>query len=110
MGTEGRANVFQHRITGKNEWEFQGKVPDAYQVELDEMFAAIRGGQRIDNSEYMCKSTLMALMGRMAAYTGQRVTWDEAWNSSEVLMPDALKWTDEPPKSEVARPGLTKFT
>lgn len=110
LGTEGRANVFQHTITGKNEWRFADKIPDAYQVEHDEMFAAIRAGRPINNGDYMCKSTLMALMGRMAAYTGQRITWDQAWNSTEVLMPEPLTWTDAPPVFEVARPGITKFT
>ena len=109
VGTEGRANVFQSTITGKNEWRFQGKVRDMYQAEHDEMFAALRAGKRIDNGDYMCNSTLMALMGRMAAYTGKRVTWDEALNSQEVLMPDLLAWDAEPPKSVVAVPGITKF-
>jgi predicted dehydrogenase len=109
LGTEGRANVFQHAITGKQTWRYDGKPPESYQRELTDMFAAIRGGKRVDNSDYMCKSTLMALMGRMAAYSGQRITWDQAWNSSEVLMPEPLAWDGSPPASEVARPGITKF-
>jgi predicted dehydrogenase len=109
FGTEGKANVFQHTITGKNNWRFEGKARDMYQAEHDEMFAAIRSGKRIDNGDYMCNSTLMALMGRMAAYTGKRVTWEEAWNSQEILMPDALTWDAAPPKFEVAIPGKTKF-
>lgn len=110
IGTEGRANVFQHTITGKQAWRYDGKARDMYQAEHDEMFAAIRAGKPIDNGGYMCNSTLMALMGRMAAYTGKRVKWDEAWNSQEVLMPDALSWDDRPPASEIARPGITKFS
>jgi len=109
LGTEGRANVFQHTITGAHEWRFEGKSPEPYQRELTDMFAAIRGGKRIDNGDYMCKSTLMALMGRMAAYTGERITWDQAWNSAEVLMPEPLDWDGKPPASEIARPGITKF-
>ena len=109
LGTEGRANVFRHVITGKNEWRFDGKVPEPYQRELDDMFAAIRGGQRIDNGDYMCKSTLMAILGRMAAYTGQRITWEQAWNSDEVLLPEPLDWDGAPPASTIARPGVTKF-
>jgi hypothetical protein len=45
----------------------------------------------------------------MVAYSGQRITWDQAWNSSEVLMPEPLAWDGSPPASEVARPGITKF-
>ncbi len=109
FGTEGKANVFQHTITGKNEWRYAGKIRDMYQCEHDEMFAALHGGKRIDNGDYMCKSTLMAIMGRMAAYTGKRVTWAEAMASQEVLVPDALRWEDKPPQHEVPIPGITKF-
>ena len=109
FGTEGKANVFQHTITGKNEWRYAGKIRDMYQCEHDEMFAALHGGKRIDNGDYMCKSTLMALMGRMAAYTGKRVTWDEAMNSQEALVPERLAWSDAPPQHEVPIPGITRF-
>lgn len=109
MGTEGKANVFQHTITGKHEWRFDGNAGNMYQNEHDEMFAAIRAGKTINNGEYMCNSTLMALMGRMAAYTGKRITWEQAWNSKEQLMPDDLDLTKAPPKSEIAVPGITKF-
>lgn len=109
LGTKGRANVFQHTITGARPWRHTEKVPDPYQLELDEMSAAIRGGKRIDNSDYMCRSTLMAIMGRMAGYTGQRITWQQAWDSSEVLMPEPLPWDGEARTGEVARPGITRF-
>jgi len=109
-GTEGKANVFRHIITGKNEWRFAGKMGNMYQNEHNEMFKALRAGKPINNGEYMCNSTLMAIMGRMAAYTGQRITWQQAHDSKEELMPNLLKWTDQVPKSEVAIPGVTKFT
>ncbi|MCR9244121.1 MAG: Gfo/Idh/MocA family oxidoreductase [bacterium] len=111
MGTEGKANVFRHVITGKHEWSFKGSKKDRgmYQNEHDEMFAAIRGGKPINNGDYMCNSTLMALMGRMAAYTGKRVTWEQAWNSKEVLMPEKLDLAGDPPATKVAVPGVTKF-
>lgn len=109
VGTEGRANVFQHTITGKNEWKYGGPIKDMYQNEHDAMFAALHAGKRIDNGDYMCKSTLMALMGRLAAYTGKRLTWDEVLASKEVLVPERLQWTDAPPQHPVSIPGITKF-
>ena len=109
IGTEGRANVFQHTITGKNEWKYGGPMKDMYQNEHDAMFAALHAGKRIDNGDYMCKSTLMALMGRLAAYTGKRLTWDEVLASKEVLVPETLQWTDAPPQHAVSIPGITKF-
>ncbi|MGE3171038.1 MAG: Gfo/Idh/MocA family protein [Planctomycetota bacterium] len=109
MGTEGTANVFRHEILGKNAWRAEMKMRDMYQTEHDEMFAAIRQGQRIDNGDYMCNSTMMALMGRLAAYTGQAVTWEQAWDSTEQLMPDVLSWDSEPPAATVAVPGVTRL-
>ena len=49
---------------------------DMYQNEHNELFASIRAGKPINNGDYMCKSTLMAIMGRMATYTGQDITWE----------------------------------
>lgn len=110
FGSEGRANVFQHAIAGPRAWRYDGPVRDMYQAEHDEMFAALHAGERIDNSDYMCKSTLMALLGRMAAYTGKRITWEQALASEEELMPATLHWDEAPPRHEVAIPGLTRFS
>ena len=48
-------------------------------------------------------------MGRMAAYTGQAITWEQALNSTENLMPDHLTWQTPAPLIQVALPGQTKF-
>ena len=48
-------------------------------------------------------------MGRMAAYTGQQVTWDEALNSKEKLYPDNLDWNGSLPTPPRAEPGITKL-
>ena len=80
-----------------------------YQVEHDEMFASNRNGQPINNGEYMSRSTLLAILGRMAAYTGQEVTWEMALNSKEDLRPAGYNWDALPPASSVAVPGQTPF-
>jgi hypothetical protein len=56
----------------------------------------------------MAKSTMLAIMGRMAAYTGQKITWDQAMNSQEKLGPEKYEWSDLP-TPQVAMPGQTKF-
>ena len=56
----------------------------------------------------MSYSTLLAIMGRMACYTGQKVTWEMAMNSQESLVPEKLEW-GAAPKVEIAVPGITKF-
>jgi hypothetical protein len=57
----------------------------------------------------MATSTLLAIMGRMAAYTGQQITWDQALNSQQRLFPEKLDWDMKLPVAPVARPGITKF-
>jgi hypothetical protein len=57
----------------------------------------------------MAKSTLLAIMGRMAAYTGQAITWEKAMNSQEDLTPSAYAWDAPPPPASIAIPGMTKF-
>ena len=68
-----------------------------YQTEHDELFASIRNGKPINNGEYMAKSTLLAIMGRMAAYTGQQITWEMAMNSKEDLSPPVTTGMPRPP-------------
>ena len=108
IGTKGSAQLMRHSIDGAEKWSYSGPSPNMYQVEHNELFAAIRAGKRIDNSLYMARSTMMAIMGRMTTYTGQRLTWEQAFNSKENLSPAKYEWTDIPiPK--VAMPGITKF-
>ncbi|MEZ6153854.1 MAG: hypothetical protein R3C09_27475 [Pirellulaceae bacterium] len=52
--------------------------------------------------------TLLAIMGRMATYTGQQITWDMAWNSQEDLSPPRYEW-GELATPTVAVPGVAKF-
>jgi hypothetical protein len=57
----------------------------------------------------MAKSSLLAIMGRMAAYTGQEITWEMALNSRENLSPDHYEWSGAPPVARIAIPGQTPF-
>jgi len=109
-GTEGSAKVLAHTITGKKDWKYDGPKPSMYDVEHVALFDSIRDGKdTINNGDYMCKSTLMAILGREACYTGQTITWDEMMKSSTTLGPKDYKWGDLP-KSEIAKPGVTKLT
>ncbi|MDP6987409.1 MAG: Gfo/Idh/MocA family oxidoreductase, partial [Phycisphaerales bacterium] len=79
IGTNGTCYINSwgptHEISGPQEWFYEGPNPNMYQVEHDELFEAIRGKRdRIDDVEQMMASTLMSIMGRMSAYTGQQVT------------------------------------
>ncbi len=80
-----------------------------YQAEHNEMFTALRDGKPINNAEKAATSTLLALMGRMAAYTGEVITWDRAMESEESLVPSTLDWGDAPQRP-VPIPGVTRFS
>ncbi len=97
-------------IKGKTNWRHrEERMRDMYQIEHDELFASIRSGKPINDGERMAHSTLLAIMGRMAAYTGQVVTWEEALNSKENLFPEKLAWDAPIAVPPVAMPGRTKL-
>ncbi len=95
-----------HVIEGRRPWEYEGPKPNMYQVEHNELFAAIRKGEPVNDGEYMANSTMMSILGRVAAYTGQTVTWDDAFNADDELSPTALEMGDVP-ISPVPIPGRT---
>lgn len=108
IGTKGVAKIKAFgalEITGDKPWKYSGKRPDMYQVEHDELFASIRKGEPINQGISMAHSTLTAIMGRMAGYTGQVISWEQALNSEEKLGPDKLDWNGPIPVPPVALPG-----
>lgn len=117
VGTLGKAHLSERKngltITphakSNTPWVYKDDGDDRmYQIEHDELFQSIRSGKPLNNGEYMAKSTLLAIMGRMATYTGQQVTWEQALNSQEDLTPPKYEWGPiETPA--VAVPGVTKF-
>ena len=95
-------------IKGENAWRYKGPSNNMYQTEHDEFFLSIRDGKPINNGDRMWNSTLMAIMGRMAGYTGQQVTWEQAYNSEEKLVPEITNgWDSDSVPHEMAQPGVT---
>ncbi len=111
LGAKGTATLDRRglEITAADRWVYRGEKNNGQQTEHDEFFASIRASQPINNGEYMTKSTLLAIMGRMATYTGQEVTWEQAMNSQEDLSPERYEWDAKPPHSTVATPGVTQL-
>ncbi len=121
LGTKGRAQIAggliitgKDAIKGKTDkwtynagadiWRYTGPGGNMYQIEHDELFASIRDGKPINNGARMCNATGMALMGRMAGYTGRQVTWDQAMNSKQNLFPKDQNWETgkhTPPKEAI---------
>jgi len=87
-----------------------------YQVEHDRLFESIRNNEVISDAENGAKSTLSAILGRMATYSGQFITMEEALNSELDLVPENMTWESTPPTLPdsngnyvIPTPGVTKF-
>jgi hypothetical protein len=109
-GTKGTATISSHviRPAGGAEWAYRERQKDPQQVEHDVLFDCIRNNKPINNAEYGAKSTMTAILGRMATYSGQMIEWDAAINSKLNLFPDRLAW-DALPKSLPDANGLYKI-
>jgi predicted dehydrogenase len=107
LGTSGQAEILKHTVTPKNgqPWTYTGETPSMYVEEHKALFQSIRDGKPLNNGHYMCNSTMIGIMGRMAAYSGQTLTWEECINSEDRLGPTEYAWTDEVPLDEVSIPG-----
>jgi predicted dehydrogenase len=78
-----------HTVEGAEAWRGSAPSNDMYQREHDVLFKSIRDGSPVNDGVFMSHSTLLGIMGRMAAYTGQVVTWEQAMNSAEDLNAEA---------------------
>lgn len=122
IGTKGKifcgaANIADHK--GKVIYQFDRKTENnPYQTEHDELFATIaRGEYKIDDTDHGAKSTMTAILGRMATYSGQVIDWDKAINSGIDIMPKTFDWNALPPSLPDAQgyyaaaiPGVTKYS
>jgi predicted dehydrogenase len=118
LGSKGSAEFNNDRngflIKGAAPWRFQGPAKNPYQIEHDDFFAAIRRGDSYNEADYAAYSTMTAIMGRMATYSGGEVEWEDAFNCQVSLMPAELGWDSVPPVLPdangfypVAHPGKT---
>ncbi len=101
MGTEGYTNCKNtvYNLDGSVKWKYDypknkdGRSTEVVKVspyvqEHIHLVTSIRTNTPVVEAERTAISTLTAIMGRTAAYTGQKVTWEEMLNSTEKLGPD----------------------
>jgi myo-inositol 2-dehydrogenase/D-chiro-inositol 1-dehydrogenase len=96
-GTKGSAypGMIKDR-SGKVIWRFRGEDNNPYQTEHEVLYDHIRNDKAINNVQYTAESTLTSILGRMAAYSGGEVTWEQALNSDLDTMPKILGWDADP--------------
>jgi predicted dehydrogenase len=100
---------------GKTVWRYRGKAKSPYQIEHDKLYEAIRENKPMNNAYYTAASTMTAILGRMATYSGKEIKYDDALNKGLSIMPESFKWDADPgPKPgpdglyPCAIPGQTK--
>ncbi len=119
MGTKGRADSSGtiYDLKGNIIWKHRDRNdPNPYQQEHDELFAAVANGEfKYSDGENGAHATMSAILGRMATYSGQMISWDDALNSDLSLMPTRYAWDANPPimpdadgNYPVPVPGATK--
>ncbi|MFK7845289.1 MAG: Gfo/Idh/MocA family protein [Rhodothermales bacterium] len=113
IGTKGIADLNpDHSLIkshkGKVEFEFPEKGNNGYIQEHTDLINSIRENKPLNEAKQIAHSTLTAIMGREACYTGQEITWDEMLNSPQNLVPDTFAFSSMPPH-EVAVPGITQL-
>ncbi len=118
-GTQGHVSIEGHGAAEmiladgeRTRWE---RGPDGHQIEMDVLFRALAAGEPHNEGDYGATSTMTAILGRMATYSGKIVKWDDALASNVELVPRDLSWDAAPgPKPgpdgiyPCAIPGMTK--
>lgn len=100
LGTNGSANYREgiRDLSGKRVWKYRNKEKgNPYQIEHDKFFEAIINDITLNDTEFGAKSTMTAIMGRMACHSGRLITWDEAFHSELKLAPDLTGPSPKPP-------------
>jgi predicted dehydrogenase len=96
---------------GKEVWKMAGSISQAYQQEHKDLVDSIRAGKPIVELAQTADSSLVAVLGRVAAYTGQKVTFDFLAKESKLdLFPKELTWESSLPEPRFAIPGRTKLS
>ena len=122
QGTKGSLEMGKGEITdleGRSQYKYPSKLgedPNPYQVEHNLLFDSIRERKVISDAENGAMSTLTAILGRMATYTGKKLTFDQVMKSKQKLVPENMNWDSTPPTLpdsngyyEIPTPGKTKF-
>jgi hypothetical protein len=94
----------------------KSRITNPYQQEHDDLAASIVGeGPYRMEADYGATSSMTAVMGRMATYSGKVITWDEATASTQRLGPDRYALDAQPPVLPLAdgsypsaMPGITE--
>lgn len=118
LGTKGVCHWSACRIEGENPWRYEGPTNSADRAEQEILINSIRQGQPVNHGRTMIDSTYMAIMGQLACYSGNRVTWEQMLKADfefEPKVADVRLDMEAPTKPDATGnyplpvPGFTEF-
>lgn len=94
-----RSRIYRGHLKDQNAiaWSYPGREPNPYQLEWRELLEAVRGNKPYNEVQRGAEASLVTVMGRMAAHTGQTITYDQALKHPQELAPGLDKMTDSSP-------------
>ncbi|MEQ1933075.1 MAG: Gfo/Idh/MocA family oxidoreductase [Fimbriimonadaceae bacterium] len=107
VGSKGTSNACTN-IKGEKPWRWEGDSPNPYMLEHRDLIKSIRDGAAVNEAKRVAESTMTAILGRMAAYSGKEVSWDAAMASQISLVPEHLSMDASLTVPAVAVPGKTQ--
>ncbi|MBX7259529.1 MAG: Gfo/Idh/MocA family oxidoreductase [Candidatus Hydrogenedentes bacterium] len=108
VGTKGTSDP-AGQINAKKKYKFEGKPANPYVQEHADLIASIRAGKPLNEGRAIAESTMAAIIGRLAAYTGQEVTWQWAMEESKLDLSPARLELGELPDCAIAIPGYVNL-
>lgn len=111
QGAKGNADISSARINvnGETPWRYRGRTNAPYRQEHFDLLTSIKSGNPFNEAENGALSTMTAIMGRMATYSGKAIDWDKALASEIRLGPDpGFTFETTPPEPKIAVPGITE--
>lgn len=107
VGTKGQCVPHAHTVNGKYVAPKVKRGFTPYVQEHTDLIESIRAEKPLNELKQVAESTLTAIMGRMSAYTGKEVSWEQALNSKDDTMPKDLTLDMSKPEAPLAIPGKT---
>ena len=108
-GTNGQFHSGGFRFTGKSNARVRARGINPYVQEHIDLLESIVSGKPINELKQVAESTLVAIMGRMSAYTGKALTWEQALNSKLDTFPKHLDMKGSMQEPPLPRPGVTEL-
>ncbi len=118
LGTKGTCDLMNCRIDGETKWRYDKPRNDAHAEEQKALIESVRKGEPINSGYHMAQSTMVAVMGQLACYSGKELTWEQVSQSDFQFgpPPEECNFDTPPPVTPDAtgnyplpKPGFFKF-